>query len=119
PAVGGAPAGAMAGDGAGSGIGKFSITGSKTLAFEVGSNRDLAVRQSLDLSLGGEVAKDLSVVAILSDRNLPLTPEGRTQDLGNLDKVLVDVKSPTFGASLGDYDLHMEGGEYAAFSRTV
>src|SRR5439155_23616804 len=78
PAVGGAPAGAMAGDGAGSGIGKFSITGSKTLAFEVGSNRDLAVRQSLDLSLGGEVAKDLSGVAILSDRNLPLTPEGRT-----------------------------------------
>ncbi|HVP39936.1 MAG TPA: hypothetical protein VMS93_12210, partial [Candidatus Saccharimonadales bacterium] len=107
------------GAGAGEAVGKFSISGRKTLALENGSNRDVAVHQSLDLSLGGEVGRDLSVVAVLSDRNLPLTPEGRTQDLGNLDKVVVEVKSPGFGASLGDYDLTLNAGQYGSVQRTV
>ncbi|MBI5835665.1 MAG: hypothetical protein HZB25_00325 [Candidatus Eisenbacteria bacterium] len=115
-AVAGARAPAAAG---GEALGKFSLSGSKTLAFEVGTNRDLAVRQSLDLSLGGEIGSDVGVVAILSDRNLPLTPEGRTQDLGNLDKVVVELKSPTFGASLGDFDLRLDAGRYASMQRTV
>ena len=34
-------------------FGRFNISGSKTLSFEVASQRDLAVKQSLDLSLGG------------------------------------------------------------------
>lgn len=118
----GPPPGALAAGSAadpGAGFGKFSISGSKTLSFEVATSRDVAVKQSLDLSLGGEIGRDLTVVAILSDRNLPLTPEGRTQDLGNLDKVVVEVKSPGYGASLGDYDLQLDAGEYASVLRTV
>ncbi len=103
----------------GAGFGKFSISGSKTLSFEVATSRDVAVKQSLDLSLGGEIGREVSVVAILSDRNLPLTPEGRTQELSNLDKVVVEVKSAGYGASLGDYDLLLDAGEYASVARTV
>lgn len=87
----------------------LSISGSKTFGIEVGNRRDLKLRQSLDLRLTGQVTDDVSLLAILSDQDIPFQPEGNTAELSDLDRILVQLESPRAGASLGDISLSSSG----------
>ncbi|HEV2106015.1 MAG TPA: hypothetical protein VGU27_09825, partial [Candidatus Eisenbacteria bacterium] len=97
----------------------LAVTGNKTIAVEFGSSQDAALRQSLDLALSGRIAPDVTLTGTLSDRNLPLTAQGGTQDVQALDQVLVELKAPQGGASLGDVPLALERGEFARLERRV
>ena len=48
---------------------RLEIAGSKTFSVEVGTQQDLALKQSLDLSVNGRIGRDVSVRAILTDRD--------------------------------------------------
>ncbi len=97
----------------------LTVGGSKRLSFELGSGRDLTVSQSLDLDITGKVGSDVEVKAVLSDRNLPVLPDGNTQTLEELDEVFVKVTSPSLGATFGDYTLSGPPSQFGRFSRTV
>lgn len=97
----------------------LTVGGSKRLAFEFGSGRDLAVSQSLDLDIRGKVGRDVEVRAVLSDRNLPILPEGNTQTLEELDEVYVKVSSRSVNATFGDYTLVGPPSEFGRLNRTV
>lgn len=116
-----APGGDLASRAGGKSTGRPSLTvgGSKRLAFEFGTGRDLTVSQSLDLDIAGKVGRDVEVRAVLSDRNLPLLPEGNTQTLEELDEVFVKVTSPSLRATFGDYTLLGPPSEFGRLSRTV
>lgn len=106
--------GDVAGDAA-----RLDISGSKTFAVEVGSQRDLALKQSLDLSVNGRIGRDVQVRAILSDRNTPLQPEGTSTQLEDLDRILVEVESPTARMTLGDFELVLPPSEFLRFRRQL
>ncbi len=95
----------------------LSIGGAKTFGITVGSNRDPSLEQSLRLNISGQVTRDVSVAAYLSDQNTPLVPEGDTEELRALDKVLVEIEGENVSATMGDYTLEMEGGPLADFRR--
>ena len=97
----------------------LSVTGNKTVAIEFGSSQDAALRQSLDLAVGGMLAPGVELTGVLSDRNTPLTAAGSTQDLQALDRVLIQVKAPNATASLGDVPLSVNLGEFARLDRQV
>ncbi len=98
---------------------ELTIGGAKTLALEVGSNKDAAVEQSLRVSLGGTVGDDVKITALLSDQNVPLQPEGNTQRLEELDEVLVKVEAPRAGATLGDFLSGRHGTPFADYERRL
>lgn len=93
------------------------VGGAKTFGITVGSDRDASLEQSLRLSVSGNVTRDVSVNAYLSDQNTPLLPEGDTEELRALDKVLIEIEGENVGATLGDYELHIDGGPLADFRR--
>jgi len=95
------------------------IGGNKTFAVQVGSGRDLTLEQSLRVSINGTVAENVTVTAELSDQNLPIQPEGTTQELREIDKVLVEIKSPHYRALLGSFDARNDVGEFGRFSRRL
>src|SRR6266850_1540407 len=95
----------------------LAVTGSKTLAIDFGSNQDAFLRQSLDLTVSGSVAPGVELTGVLSDRNTPLTAEGSTRDLQALDRVLLELKSPTTSVQLGDVDVALEQGEFGRIRR--
>ena len=95
----------------------LSIGGAKTFGITVGSNRDASLEQSLRLNISGRVTRDVSVVAYLSDQNTPLVPEGDTEELRALDKVLIEIEGENVSATMGDYALEIDGGPLADFRR--
>jgi hypothetical protein len=117
---------------AGSAISRFSAddifgpglqkSGSIFRGLTVGSNRDLSLNSGFRMQLAGKLTSDLDIVAALTDENVPIQPEGTTQTLQELDKVFIQLKSPHFGATLGDFVYETDekdGGEFGRLSRKL
>ena len=97
----------------------LKLRGTKTFSLEVGSNRDATLRQSLDMNVTGEISKGLSLTAVLTDRDLPIQPEGRTEALNELDEIRVELQSQSFKAALGDCNFLLEGTSLVNVSRRL
>lgn len=98
---------------------RLRVGGSKTFVVEVGSNRDATLRQSLDLRVRGNLSRDVELSAVLSDRDSPVTPEGTSAELDELDKVLIQVRSRTAEATFGDIEVRQEQGLFARYERQL
>jgi len=98
---------------------QLQVGGSKTFGITIGSNRDLSLEQSLRVNLSGKIGKDVEVVALLSDRNVPIQPEGTTQQLKELDKVLIEIRTSRLSATMGDYVLSLKSGRFGRYERRL
>jgi len=105
-------------DGADAG-GKLIVGGSKTFVVELGSNRDAVLRQGLDLSVRGRLSRNVDLEAVLSDRDSPVTPEGTSSELEELDKVFIRVTSPEVEATFGDIAVSQPTGQFARYERQL
>ena len=97
----------------------LTVTGNKTIAVDFGTSQDAALRQSLDLAVSGQLAPEVTLTGVLSDRNTPLSAEGGTQELQALDRVLIELRGPRASASLGDIGVAFREGEFARVERRV
>ncbi|MFN8547934.1 MAG: hypothetical protein U0527_08220 [Candidatus Eisenbacteria bacterium] len=100
-------------------LARLELAGSKTFSVEVGTAQDLRLRQSLDLTVRGQIARDVEVRAILTDRDTPLQPDGTSSALSDLDRVLVEVDGPRAHLTMGDYRLELAGLEFARYQRQL
>lgn len=99
--------------------GGLRVGGSKSISLLAGSDRDITLDQALRISIEGALSEEVSVTARLSDENLAFTPEGSSARLEDLDKVFVEIASPHLGATLGDYEVNLAGGEFATYRRVL
>jgi hypothetical protein len=106
-------------DGSGVSLAHIDVTGTKTFSLEVGSNRDASLRQSLDLALSGTVTPGVTIAGALSDQNIPLTSEGASADLHELDRAWVQVTGAKGRAVFGDFDVTGPVSEFTSFSRRL
>lgn len=95
------------------------LSGSKTIGFSMGSNKGLGIDQSLRITMMGKVAEDLEVKASLSDDNLPVRPEGNTEELKHIDKVYVQIKSKHSEVQLGDFTTGFGWTRFSSFQREL
>jgi hypothetical protein len=98
---------------------QLRLSGSKTVGVNMGSNKDLGLDQSLRVTMVGKVAKDLEVNAFLTDDNLPVQPEGNTEELKYLDKVSVEVKAKHSAVQLGDFTSALSSSQFSSFRREL
>jgi hypothetical protein len=99
--------------------GGLRVGGTKSVALVLGSEKDLTLEQALRVSVEGMLTRDVSVVARLSDENLPFVPEGASARLEELDKVFVEVRTPRLAATLGDYEVDFREGEFSTYRRVL
>jgi hypothetical protein len=100
----------------------FQKSGSLVRGFTISSNNDLALTSGFRMQLAGKLSSDIDVNAALTDENTPLQPEGTTQTLREVDKVFIEIKHPSYAATLGDFTLTVgpqEGGEFGQLSRKL
>jgi hypothetical protein len=97
----------------------LQLVGSKTIGVSFGRNREASLEQSLRVQIAGSLGDDLSVNAVLSDDNLPVVPEGNTEELGDLDRVFIEMQGPVIGGVVGDFTLGRPYGEFTRFERQL
>lgn len=98
---------------------KIKTSGSISRAITVGNNRDLAVNSGLRLQLEGKVTDDVSIIGALTDENIPIQPDGTTQQINDFDKVFIQLKKDKHTLSFGDYELNHQSTNFSNFYRDL
>ncbi len=99
--------------------GNLQVSGSKTVQVSSGSRREMTVDQNLRLTIMGQLTPDIAVRAFLSDDNLPVVPEGNTEELRDIDKVLVELTASSWNATLGDFVARRQGTTFGNYRRIL
>lgn len=68
----------------------------------IGNRQNLFVNSSLNLALEGKLTEDLSISAVITDRNVPYQPEGNTQQLRDFDNVYIRLYNQWLDLKVGD-----------------
>ncbi|NUN70011.1 MAG: hypothetical protein HUU02_09905 [Bacteroidetes bacterium] len=98
---------------------ELSKSGSISRGFLVGSTRDLTLSSGFRLQMAGKLSDDIDILAALTDENTPIQPQGNTQTLQEIDNVFVEIKHPTYMATLGDFPYAVQSGEFVRVNRKL
>ena len=66
-------------------------SGSISRKFSIGNNQDFTLNSALNLQLVGELSEDLSIVANITDKNVPIQPEGNSRMIQDFNKIFLQL----------------------------
>ena len=97
----------------------LNYSGNFARGIQFGSNQDLTLNSNLDLRLSGKIGNGIEITAALTDNNIPLQPDGTTQQLQDFDKVFIQLKKDPHQIIAGDFNLKGMDSYFLKFSKQL
>lgn len=94
-------------------------SGSIFRGISLGTNQGMRLESGLRIQLSGKILPSVDVVASLTDQNLPIQPEGNTQNLQEIDKVFINIKTSGFSTTMGDFMFESGQSNFSSYSRKL
>lgn len=94
----------------------LNITGNKTISVSLSNDDNFDLDQSLFLKINGDLSDDIKIEAQLTDSQSPITPEGDSQQLSNLDKVFLRIYGRNYELAFGDLEMQFSNTEFINYT---
>jgi hypothetical protein len=93
-------------------------SGSISRGLSMGNNQDAVVNSGMDLQLSGSLG-NMQINGVLSDRNIPIQPDGTTQKIHELDRVYLQVYNDQTNVTGGDFEMAEDHGYFMKINKKV
>jgi hypothetical protein len=95
-------------------------TGSISRGVTIGTNQDFVLNSAMNLQLSGYLAKDLEIQANITDKNVPMQPEGNTRNIQDFNKIFIHLNYKNqWMVRGGDIDIVKPNGYFLVANRRL
>ncbi len=100
-------------------FGTLEYNGSFARGISFGTSQDVVLTSSFNLQLSGDLGRDIEVTAAITDNNIPIQPDGTTQQLQEFDKVYIQLRKKEHTLIVGDYEIGSPEGYFMKYYKKL
>ena len=100
-------------------FGNMAYNGSFARGLSFGNAQNLVLNSSFNLQLNGELGDGILMRAALTDNNIPIQPEGNTQQIQDFDRVFIEFSKNDNRLKVGDFYLSGRPSHFLNYNKNL